>query len=118
MRLEQMQRNREIYEMHKAGSSFVDIGKVYGLTGSRIKQICDRIDFRKWYWSPFERRISEIAEEIGFEHDARARSALLLNDIRTVEEFAAIDVDGLKRVGAKTREFLKQAQAHMREAKQ
>ena len=118
MRLEQMQRNREIYTMHEAGSSFVDIGKVYGLTGSRIKQICDSIDFRIWHRSPFERLISEIAEEIGFEHDARALNALVLNDVRTVEEFVAIDVDGLKRVGAKTREFLKQAQAYMREAKQ
>jgi len=40
-------RNMEIYRAHKAGESFVAIGKRYGLTADLVSTICGQEQFRE-----------------------------------------------------------------------
>lgn len=42
-------REHEIYNMRKAGMLYVDIGKIYNLTGQRIRYICKDIEKKKEY---------------------------------------------------------------------
>jgi len=44
------ERNKTMWFMRKSGSTFVDIGKKFGVTGSRVRQIVLRTDRRLKHW--------------------------------------------------------------------
>ena len=115
------ERNRKIYEKRKLGMSCAEIGREYGITGSRVSQIVKNLENeRARDREPVMAALVNAAKDVGVNHGTavRARNLLVRHGCTNEGKLAELDVMAVttwRNGGAVIKNLIAAAQSMVRD---
>ena len=121
MSMHMCERNRRIYEKRKLGMPYAEIGREYGISGERVRQIVKNLENRRARdREPVMAALVNAAKDVGVNHGTavRARNLLVRHGCTNEGKLAELDVMEVttwRNVGAVIKNLIATAQSMVRD---